>query len=90
MENPVNSALGNYRVDIIGLWNILYAIQLWFNVAFEGFSMVLTMGWWTMENRREIDYSSVGFVFMGSGGQGVTLNSYGEAWERNLKCDVVI
>ena len=52
--------------------------------------MVLMLGWWTMENRHDIDYNSVGFVFVGSGGQGGTLNSYGEAWERNLKCGVGI
>ena len=42
-----------YRVKIFGLWHISYVIQLSFNMGFEGFAMVLTLGWWTMEFRRE-------------------------------------
>ena len=47
--------------------------------------MGLTLGWWTMINYCELDYSYVGFYFIDSGGQGGTLIAFGEVWERSLK-----
>ena len=38
-----------------------------------------------MKIRREIDYSSVGFYFVGSGGQVGALISLGKTWARILK-----
>ena len=66
-------------------WNISYAIKIWLNVVLDNFIMVLTLGWWTMQHRCELDYSSVGFDFVGSGGQGGTLISPRKPWERCLK-----
>ena len=60
--------LENYGVYINHLWHISYAIKLCLSVAMEGFVMGLTLGWWTMQNRSELDYGIVGLDFVGSGG----------------------
>ena len=85
MENLVKSTLENYGVYVIGLGNIPYAIQLWFYIVMEGFVMGLTMGWLTKKIHRELDYSSVGLDFVGSGGQGGALIDPRKTWSRSLK-----
>ena len=76
----MKSALEYYRVNMFGLWHISYAIQLWSNVIFDGFVRVLMLWWWIMEIHREIDYSSMGLDFVGSGGQGGTLIGPQKMW----------
>ena len=85
IENLVMSTLENYGVYINHLWHISFSIKLWLNVVMEGFVMGLTLGWWTMQNRSELDYGTVGLDFVGSGGQGGALISPRKTWERSLK-----
>ena len=66
MENLIESTIENYGIYINGLWNIPYAIQLFFNIVMEGFIIGLMLGWWTTQIHSELDYSSLGFYFMGS------------------------
>ena len=47
--------------------------------------MGLTIGWWTMQNRSELDCGTVGLDFVGSGGQGGALIAPQKMWARSLK-----
>ena len=47
--------------------------------------MVLTLRWLTKQNHHDLDYNSVGFDFMGSGGQGGALISPRKSWQIILK-----
>ena len=76
--------MGNCGIYKHGLWHISYAIKLWFNIANEGFVKGLTKSCWNMERSCEIDYGTVGFDFMSSGGQGGTLIDFGKTWEKSL------
>ena len=78
------STLENYGVYINHLWNISFSIKLWLNVVMEGFVMGLMIGWWTMQNRSELDCGTVGLDFLGSGGQGGTLIASRKMWEKSL------
>ena len=46
--------------------------------------MGLTLGWWTMQNRSELDYGTVGLDFVGSEGQGGALIAPRKTWEKSL------
>ena len=48
--------------------------------------MGLMLGWWTMRNRSDLDYGTMGLDFVGSGGHGGTLISLGKTWEKSLIC----
>ena len=69
MANFIRSPWKNYGICINYLWYILYAIKLWLNVAMEGFGKVLSLGWWTIRNSCGLNYGTVGFDFVSSGGQ---------------------
>ena len=46
--------------------------------SMEGLVMGLMLGWWTMQNCSDLDYGTVGFDFICSGGHGGTLISLGK------------
>ena len=54
------------------------------DVAKSGFYYGLSLGWCTKEFLCELEYSSVGLYFMGSGGQGGAFNAVGKACESSL------
>ena len=80
MENLVMSTVENYGVYENHLWHISYAINLWLNVAMEGFVMGLMLGWYTMQFHSECR------DLVRSGGQGGALIAPRKMWEKSLIC----
>ena len=62
MEKFIKSPLENYGIYINLLWHISYAIILLVNVVMEGFVMGLTLGWWTMRDCSELDYTGASLI----------------------------